>query len=136
MKNGFVLSVKLGAAPEVIYKAWLSSKEHARFTGTPAKITPRVGGKFTAGDGYITGRTIALTRNRKILQQWRTVEFPEASPDSRLELTFKPSGNGTILVMKHTGIPRGQVRLYREGWKDFYFKPMRTYFSSPIRAPR
>ena len=25
-------------------------------TGSPAKVEPRVGGKFTAWDGYITGK--------------------------------------------------------------------------------
>ncbi|MCI4353793.1 MAG: hypothetical protein L3K06_00315, partial [Thermoplasmata archaeon] len=53
-------SVTLPAAPMVVYEALMSSKEHGLFTNSEAKISRRVGGAFTAGDGYITGKNLAL----------------------------------------------------------------------------
>ncbi len=40
-----------------LYSAWLDSKEHSAFTGVQARMDPNVGGKYSAWDGYITGKT-------------------------------------------------------------------------------
>lgn len=129
MKNGFILSAVFDVELEVLFKAWLDSKEHSKFTGSPAKISPKVGGKFSAWDGYITRETTEIDKNNKIVQQWRTTEFPDSSPDSILMLTFKKAKNGTKLILEHTRIPEGQADEYRQGWKEFYFEPMKKYFS-------
>ncbi len=129
-KNSFEISVILLASPEQLYKAWLNSKEHTAFTGSEAIIEPEVGGKFTAWDGYIMGKTIELEPYRRIVQEWRTVEFPAESPDSRLEILFEAVKGGTKLTLIHSEIPKSQVEDYRQGWKDSYFSPMSEYFSA------
>lgn len=128
MKNGFTLKTTLPAQPAQIYKAWLSTKGHSEMTGSPAKVNGRVGGKFTAWDGYIFGTTIELKSNERILQAWRTTEFPEDAPDSRLEISFEESGGGTRVTLTHTNMPKDQIANYRQGWEDFYFQPMSEYF--------
>jgi len=87
-----------------------------------------VGGKFSAWDGYIFGTTLELTRNERILQAWRTTEFPGGSPDSRLEIIFEKVKGGTKITLAHSKMPEDQLDDYKQGWKDFYFKPMREYF--------
>jgi len=98
-------------------------------TGSPASIHANVGEAFSAWDGYISGRTLALVPNQRILQAWRTSEFPEASPDSNLEVLLEEVVGGTRITLIHTDMPEDQVDAYRQGWGDFYFKPMRQYFS-------
>lgn len=117
------------AEPEKVYRAWLDSAGHAAITGSPAKIDGRVGGKFTAWGGYIEGETLELQPFRRILQSWRTSEFPDSSPDSQLEVLLEPAEGGTRLTLIHTNIPDGQAEEYRQGWEDFYFTPMTSYFS-------
>ena len=116
------------SSPREIFLAWLDSEAHSRFTGSPAKIDARVGGAFTVWDGYICGVTLALREPEQIVQSWRTTEFPEGSPDSRLELQFEPAEQGTRLRLVHTMIPDGQAAGYRQGWIDYYFSPMQHYF--------
>ena len=126
-------SIKLSASfkvkPEKIYSAWLDSKEHGAMTGSIAEIDPRINGKFTAWEGYISGTTTELIPGKKIVQKWRTTEFPTESPDSILEIVLEKTKTGTKLTLRHTMIPDGQGENYRQGWKDFYFKPMKKYFS-------
>ena len=129
MKNEFTLSVILNVKPEIAYNAWLNSKEHSNFTGSPAKITSNVGGTFSAWDGYISGKTMELDPNKRILQKWRTTEFPDKSPDSMIEITFEEIDKGTKLTLRHFNIPEGQAEEYKKGWKDYYFEPMKKYFS-------
>jgi uncharacterized protein YndB with AHSA1/START domain len=47
------------ATPDEIYEAFTNSKKHSAFTGSKAKCDPKVGGKFTAWDGYISGNARA-----------------------------------------------------------------------------
>jgi uncharacterized protein YndB with AHSA1/START domain len=130
MKNEFTLTVVVPAAPEAVFKAWLSSKEHSDFTGSPAKISPKVGGRFSAWDGYITGSTIELDSGKRILQNWRTTEFPDKNPDSKVEITLGNADKGTRLTLRHFDIPENQAQEYKKGWQEFYFEPMKKYFSN------
>ena len=128
MKNGFTLSEIIPAKPSEIYKAWLNSKGHAAMTGSPAKVDGKVGGKFTAWDGYIFGSILELTPNQRIVQAWRTSEFPDDAPDSLVEILLEEVDAGTKVTLTHNDMPEDQIESYRQGWEDFYFKPMREYF--------
>lgn len=128
MENKFTLSDVIPATPEQIYQAWLSTKGHSAMTGSPAEIESRVKGKFTAWDGYISGETLELKPFTRIVQAWRTTEFPEGSPDSRVEILLESIKGGTKVTIIHSNIPEGQADDYKQGWQDFYFKPMKSYF--------
>lgn len=128
MKNEFTLTVTINASAEKIYKAWLSTTGHSAMTGSPAKVDGRVGGEFTAWDGYIWGTFLELEENKRITQAWRTGEFPEDADDSRVEVFLEEENGKTKLTLIHTNIPEGQADSYQQGWEDFYFKPMREYF--------
>lgn len=129
MENKFSLSDVISATPEQIYKAWLSTDGHAKMTGSPAEVEARLGGKFSAWDGYISGETLALKPYTRIVQGWRTTEFPEGSSDSHVEILLEPIKEGTKITITHSNIPDGQADDYKQGWQDFYFKPMKIYFS-------
>jgi activator of HSP90 ATPase len=131
MKDSIKLSITLNADCKTLYNAWLNSREHSKFTGSPAKIDPKPKGKFTAWDGYIFGKNITLDPYHKIIQAWRTTEFTEADKDSMLEILFVGQGKKTILTLKHTGYPEGQGPEYKKGWIEFYLDPMKKYFNHP-----
>lgn len=130
MKKGFKISAVIPAKPAEIYKAWLSTKGHTAMTGSTAKVTGNVGGKFSAWDGYIFGRTLELKPNKRIVQAWRTTEFPDEAPDSRLEISLDAVKGGTKITLTHTTMPEDQAAEYKQGWEDFYFKPMREFFEN------
>lgn len=129
MTESFTLSTVIPASPARIYEAWLDGREHGAFTGGKAEVEPGIGGAFTAWDGYIRGRTLDLSEGRRILQSWRTTEFPAGSEDSLLELILEETTGGTRLTLRHSGIPEGQAASYEEGWGEHYFDPMKRYFA-------
>jgi activator of HSP90 ATPase len=129
MKSKFTISTLLPATPEAVFRAWLSGKGHSAMTGSPAKVEPRVGGTFTAWDGYITGKTLELKPYSRIIQAWRTSEFGADDPDSRLELTLESAKGGTKITLTHSEIPEGQAESYKSGWEEWYFTPMKAHFS-------
>jgi uncharacterized protein YndB with AHSA1/START domain len=112
-----------------IYSAWLDSRQHSAFTGETADIDPEVGGHISTFSGYASGKNIELEPARRIVQSWRSTEFPAGSPDSRLEVTLEDTSGGTLVTVLHTEIPEGQGDRYREGWVRYYLEPMKRYFS-------
>jgi hypothetical protein len=110
-------------------------------TGAKATSQARVGGKFTAWDGYIFGQHLELVPDCRIVQSWRTTEFPEDCPDSRLQVDFVPQADGTRLTLIQTDLPAGEAERYQVGWQQFYFEPIKRYFdrlglkSSAISKP-
>lgn len=123
------ISINLPVKAEKLYKAWLSSKEHAKFTGAGAKASAKVNGKHSSWDGYIRGKNLELKAGKKIVQSWRTSEFPEDAPDSVLEITFEEKAGKTKLNLYHHGLQKGDAKKYKKGWQDFYFTPMKLYYS-------
>ena len=132
MESKFTTSEVVNATPEQIYKAWLSTKGHSDMTGSPAEVESKVKGKFTAWDGYISGKTLELKPFSRIVQAWRTTEFPEGSPDSRVEILLEPVSDGTRITITHSNIPQDQADDYKQGWQDFYFIPMKSYFDKQL----
>ncbi len=129
MPETFTLRSTIPALPKAVYDAWLDGKKHGDMTGGDATCEARVGGQFTAWDEYIEGTTLELTPGRRIVQSWRTFEFPPNAPESRLEILLEPVGGSTRLTLIHSNIPEGQAAAYKKGWEDHYFAPMQEYFA-------
>jgi len=120
--------VLIPATPIEVYEAFMDAKRHSKFTGSKATCDPKVGGKFTAWDGYISGKNLALEKGKRIVQEWLTTDWPEGHPPSRLELTLKKAEGGTELSMVHSGVPAEQAADTAQGWIDFYWDPLKKYF--------
>ena len=126
--ESFTVSRIIPATPEQVYEAWTDADQHSQMTGASASSDPRPGGGFTAWDGYIEGTHVELVPHERIVQRWRTLEFPDDAPDSLLELLLTPSNGGTLVTINHSEIPDGQAASYRTGWGESYFDPMTDYF--------
>jgi activator of HSP90 ATPase len=122
------------ATPDEVYDAFMEAKKHSAFTGSKATSDPKVGGEFTAWDGYISGRNLELVKGKKIVQEWSTTDWPDKFPPSRLELTFKEVKGGTEISMIHSNVPAEQADDLAEGWNEFYWKPMKEYFTKRART--
>jgi len=129
MDRKLKLSLDLPVSPGRLFRDWLDSAAHSAFTGSPAHMSSELNEEFTTWDGYIKGKNLELDAPTRIIQAWRTTEFPDNAPDSLLELVFEPVGEHTRLTLRHSDIPDGQADRYEEGWMDFYFNPMREYYS-------
>jgi len=120
--------VIVSASPEQAYDAFIDPVKHSAFTGSKATCDARVGGEFTAWDGYISGKNLKLDRGKKIVQEWVTTEWPPKYPPSKLELTFKKVKEGTEISMTHSEVPAEQAEDIEQGWTNFYWEPLKEYF--------
>jgi activator of HSP90 ATPase len=120
-------TVTFEATPHEVYEALMDSKKHAAFTHSEASISRAVGGEFMAYDGYIAGKNIALVPDKKIVQDWRAVDWPEGY-FSRVTFELAPVPEGTRLDFTHTNLPKGTEAEFTQGWIDNYWEPLKTSF--------
>lgn len=132
MEPGIKISAIFPVSAKRLYDAWLNSRLHSAFTGTKTQIDSRQGSPFSIDNGYITGSNLVLQPYGRIVQHWRTSEFPDGSPDSKLEILFEKHNSGTKLTIIHTQLPSGEEKKYEKGWKEHYFKPMKLYFKKSV----
>jgi len=79
-----------------------------------------------AYDGYISGKNIELVPDKKIVQDWRAVDWPEGH-FSRVAFELTPVPEGTRLDFTHIGIPEGEEASFEQGWIDNYWEPMKAF---------
>ena len=129
MSLTFTISAIIPTSPQVVYDAWLDSDGHTQMTGSPAHVVADVGGSFDAWDGYIAGKNLALESGKRIVQSWRTTNFPESHGDSQIEVMLDAVDGGTRITLAHTNVPDGHGN-YEQGWVTHYFEPMQAYFGA------
>jgi len=100
-------TVAFSVTPAKLYDLFMDSAKHTAATGMPAKISPKVGGKWSAFGGMILGKNLALIPNRMIVQSWRSAEWKKADPDSILIVSFEKAAGGQGQVhLVHVGVPQ------------------------------
>ena len=117
-------SVTINASPKAVYDALVDSEKHSLFSGSKASISRRVGGTFTAYDGYAEGVNLELVPGRKIVQSWRASDWPDGHY-SKATFAISKVKDGAKLTFTQTGIPDRQYESIKEGWIDFYWKPLK-----------
>jgi activator of HSP90 ATPase len=117
-------TVTFKASPHEVYEALMDSKKHAAFSGSQASISREVGGEYSAYDGYITGRNLELVPDKKIVQTWRAVDWPEGH-FSTVTFVLLPIPEGTRLNFAHADVPEGSEAEFEQGWVDNYWEPMK-----------
>jgi uncharacterized protein YndB with AHSA1/START domain len=137
VSDSFQLEMIVAAEPQRVFSAWMDGKEHAAFTGGgEALVEPWSGGRFIAWDGYIHGILLGVEEGHRIVQTWRTSEFPPEARDSRVVVEFEPARGGTRVVVRHTDVPLADARRYEKGWTEHYLKPLARYFAKGGRGPK
>ncbi|MBI4330905.1 MAG: SRPBCC domain-containing protein [Chloroflexi bacterium] len=116
--------VTFKANPHDVFETLMDSSKHSRITDSVAKISRKVGGKFSVWDGGIEGINLELVPDKKIMQSWRTSEWP-AGHYSTVTFSLKEVDAGTRLTLTHTGIPENDYEGVKQGWRDFYWEPMK-----------
>jgi len=135
MPDSFELEMIVAAEPQRVFSAWLDAKEHAAFTGGgEAIVEPWSGGRFTAWEGYIHGILLGVDSGKRIVQTWRTSEFPPEYRDSRVVIEFEAARGGTRVRIRHAELPPSQVKKYEKGWMEHYLKPLARYFAKGGKA--
>lgn len=96
--------------------------------GKPTVISPAVGGAFTLFGGYILGRQIELNVDKRIVQAWRSADWP-AGIYSIVRFDLQELKTGTKILFDHTSFPAGEAEHLLAGWKANYWEPLEKFLA-------
>jgi activator of HSP90 ATPase len=116
--------VRFKATPHEVYEALMDSAKHSEFTHSEAKISGKVGGKFSAYDGWIEGINVELKPDKRIVQKWRGADWPKGH-FSLATFELKEVEGGTELSFSQEGVPEDFYEDIDRGWVEHYWTPMK-----------
>ena len=120
--------VELKAKPQRVYATLLDSIHFSAFSGAPAQIQARAGGRFVMFGGMIVGRNVELVPDQRIVQAWRPTHW-DPGVYSMVKFELQPRNAGTVVVLDHTGFPEGEFDSLSSGWQSHYWDPLRKFFA-------
>ena len=131
---------RLNASPAEVYEAWTNPELLVRWFGPEnvvaqeAEIDPRVDGAYrvvlieNTGERHeVLGRYLDVVENERLVFSWSRITTPERV--SRVTVTLKPDGEGTILTLLHEKLADdAAVRGHTHGWTGTMVK-LEAYFA-------
>jgi activator of HSP90 ATPase len=121
-------SVRFRTSPQVLYRLYVDARKHSQATGAPARMSGKVGGKFTAFGGQLEGKTLFLIRGKQIVQLWRASHWKKEDW-SILVLNFSKVTGGAQVDLVHVGVPQYDQKGVRQGWPKYYWRPWKKFLS-------
>jgi activator of HSP90 ATPase len=117
------------ATAKDLYDLYMDTKKHTIATGAPAKISSKEGGRYSAHNGYITGKNLHLVKDHLIVQTWRAQDWSKDDVDSTFIISLNPKGKDVLLQAVHANIPDKHAKGIEKGWHDFYWEPWKKYLA-------
>ena len=115
--------------PKALYDLYMNAKKHSIVTGSPAKVSEKIGAKYSVHDGYITGKNLNLVKNKQIVQTWRASEWAKDDLDSTFIINLLPKGKDVVLEMVHANVPEKHSAGIKKGWNFHYWTPWKKYIA-------
>ena len=113
------------AEPEEVYIALTNPFTIELWTGYKAIMSTEVNTEFSLWEGDITGRNIEFVENEKIVQEWY---FGDQKEQSIVTMKLFENKKGTQVELIHTNIPDEDFENITEGWNEYYFGALKTFF--------
>lgn len=101
------------------------------FTHQSVKFQAIKGGKFQLFDGNISGEFIELCPGKKIVQNWRTKQWPDWLY-STVTVAINQQEDHTKVKVTLVGVPKSDEVATRQNWERYYFTPIKRTFGYGI----
>jgi uncharacterized protein YndB with AHSA1/START domain len=90
--------------------------------GEYAVLNPAPGGEFTVDirGVAVRGRYLEVEPPTRLLISWGHAGSDRLPPGaSLLEVRLQPTGVGTTVTIRHSGLPEPEATGHRQGWRHF-----------------
>jgi uncharacterized protein YndB with AHSA1/START domain len=120
--------LEIAASPETVWEFLVDPEKVARWFGKQAWFEPRPGGQYRVdviGGHIAAGEFVELDPPRRLVHTfgWEPEggnENPVPPGASMIEFELEPSGDGTTLKFRHTGLPGTEAaQSHAHGWDHY-----------------
>lgn len=111
----------ISAPPETVYTYLTDEAKWPLWQGTVATLDPRPGGIFAlamANGMRARGQFVELVPPHRVVFTWGWIDHPGVPPgSSTVEIDLVATADGTLLTLRHYGLPAGEVAPHTAGWE-------------------
>jgi uncharacterized protein YndB with AHSA1/START domain len=117
--------IHIAARPEIVFGFFTDPAMMVRWKGLRATLDPRPGGVYRVdvnGRDVARGEYLEVTPHRRIVFTWGWEGENSLLPPgaSTVEVTLIPDGDGTLVRLRHSGLPTEEARrLHAQGWDHY-----------------
>jgi len=91
------------------------------------------GGQFLLFSGNVSGTFTELVDSKKIVKSWRLKHWPDGH-HSEATIALDQTDKGTRMTLTQTGVPETDVERTKQGWKNFYWNPIKFTFGFGVEV--
>jgi uncharacterized protein YndB with AHSA1/START domain len=118
------VETRVAAPPEVVFAYFTDPEKYRRWKGTRAELDPQPGGSYRVemgSNGWVAGEYVLVDPPNRIIFTWGWEDNPALPPGTtRVEVSFVPDGDGTIVRIRHSGFTDAMTRdQHEQGWRHF-----------------
>jgi uncharacterized protein YndB with AHSA1/START domain len=116
--------LRIAARPETVFAFWTDPELMARWMGRDVRLDPRPGGEYRIdynGRDIARGSFVELDPPHRLVMTWGWEALGDRTPPgaSTVEVTLVADGDGTLLHLRHTGLPTSEIAGHAQGWDQF-----------------
>ncbi|MFJ8660936.1 SRPBCC domain-containing protein [Streptomyces sp. NPDC093795] len=119
------LERRIAARPEAVFRLLTDRERWLSWMGVDGTFSFEPGGAYrtrVTGDSVASGRFITVDPPGRLVFSWGWETGPTAVPpgSSTIELTLRPTPEGTLLRLIHSGLPSTEAcEAHAEGWQHY-----------------
>lgn len=118
--------VRVVATPETVFGFFTEPEQMCSWMGTSAELDPRPGGGFRVevipGMAVASGTYVEVDPPTRVVFSWgwEGDGFPVPPGSSTVEVTLEADGDGTLVRLRHSGLPdEQQASEHTKGWTHY-----------------
>ena len=119
--------IRIEASPETVFGFFTDPARMVRWMGNKATLDPRPGGVFQVdfvreiGQVAARGEFVEVVPFERLVFTWGIDldSFGVPPSSTRVEVSFVPDGDATIVRLVHSELPQGSVSFHRAGWGHY-----------------
>ena len=125
------LQHRVGGTPEAVFEYFTDQEKYRRWKGVDAELDARPGGVYRvtmAPEVWVRGKYVVVEPPHRLVMTWgfeSTLNLPRGLAQvppgsSTVEFRFVPDGDGTIIRVRHRGLPSEEAHFAHElGWNSY-----------------
>lgn len=115
----------INASIEKVWQALVDPKAIEGWGAGPAKMNAKVDAEFSLWGGEVWGKNVEVIPNKKLVQEWFGGKWDK--PSIATFSLHKEEDGSTRIDLVHEDVPDNEAKDHEEGWKDYYFGPLKDY---------